>query len=124
MTKTIIFIWGIVIFLFSSCVSKSKSAEDWEALLDKDLSKWRIYQSYEMKNGYSGSIPLDEKGDTIQPIGYDRNYKNVFTVIGDDAEPVLWVTGEVYGCVFTKESYRNYHLRLKVKWGEWYRLLA
>lgn len=113
------FISGLIIsvFSFSSCTSGIKDNE-WETLLDKDLSKWNIYQSYEMKNGYDGSIPTDAKGDTIPPIGYDKNYKNVFTIVEEGNEPVLRINGEVYGCVFTKASYRNYHLKLKVKWGD------
>jgi hypothetical protein len=30
----------------------------------------------------------------------------------------LKISGEVYGCVFTKKEYANYHFRLKVKWGD------
>jgi hypothetical protein len=33
-------------------------------------------------------------------------------------EPVLKISGEIYGCLFTKEEYSNYHLSLKVKWGD------
>lgn len=111
---TLLFILTVV----SSCASKSQSDDEWDVLLDRDLSKWNMYLSYEMKNGYNGSIPVDANGDTIRPIGYDNNYKDVFTVIEDNGEPVLRISGEVYGCVFTKEDYRNYHLRLKMKWGE------
>ena len=32
-------------------------------------------------------------------------------------EPVLRISGEIYGCVFTRQEYGNYHLKLKVKWG-------
>jgi hypothetical protein len=28
------------------------------------------------------------------------------------------VSGEIYGSVFTKQEYENYHLKLKVKWGD------
>jgi len=122
MSKTILcnlFICGCAILtsIFSSCTSKPTTDNQWELLLDKDLSKWGIYQSYEIKNGYNGSIPTDANGNAIQPIGYNKNYKEVFTVTGID-NPVLRISGEVYGCVFTKNSYRNYHLKLKQKWGE------
>ncbi|MDR2954553.1 MAG: DUF1080 domain-containing protein [Prevotella sp.] len=102
-------ILSIILF---SCHNQKE--ENWTDLLDKDLSQWDMYLSYEMKNGYNGDI----NGDTILPIGYGTNYKNIFTVIEDNNEPVLKISGEVYGCVFTKESYRNYHLRLKFKWGD------
>lgn len=107
----------LLVALFISCGSKGQKETGWTSLLDKDLSKWDMYLSYEMKDNYNGSVPLDANGDTIKPIGYNNNHKNVFTVIQDGDEPILKVSGEVYGCVFTKESYRNYHLRLKMKWG-------
>jgi len=103
---------------FTACNTKQQNEEGWLSLLDKDLSQWEMYLSYEMKDGYNGNVPLDANGDTIKPVGYNNNYKNVFTVIEENNEPVLKVSGEVYGCVFTKESYRNYHLRLKMKWGD------
>lgn len=104
--------------LLLSCGSATPQKDNWNDLLDKDLSKWDMYLSYEMKNGYNGAVPLDANGDTIRPVGYNNNYKNVFTVTEENGEPILKVSGEVYGCVFTKESYRNYHLKLKMKWGD------
>ena len=41
----------------------------------------------------------------------------MFTVIQENNENVLKVTGEYYGCVFTKENFKNYRLKLKVKFG-------
>ncbi|PSR53961.1 DUF1080 domain-containing protein [Adhaeribacter arboris] len=86
-------------------------------LLDKDLSKWEMYLSYRHKVGYKGEVPLDTDGTPIQPIGYNKNTNNVFTVVEEDGAPVLRVSGEIYGCVFTKQEFQNYHLKLKVKWG-------
>lgn len=116
----IVLLFLIILSFFTSCSTKQPIETDnsWTKLLDKDLSKWNIYLSYEMKNGYNGSIPLNVNGDTIQPIGYNNNYKNVFSVISDNKDSlILRISGEVYGCVFTKEDYRNYRFRLKVKWG-------
>lgn len=89
----------------------------WTALLDKDLSQWETYLSYRHKNGYNGKVPLDEKGDSIVPVGYNKNEANVFSMVEENGQPVLKVSGEIYGCVFTKQEYENYHLKLKVKWG-------
>ena len=96
----------------------SPAAEEWAPLLDRDLSKWEMYLSYRHKQGYTGQAPTDEKGVVIQPIGYNKNVGNVFTVSEENGEPVLRVSGEIYGCVFTKQEFANYHLRLKVKWGD------
>lgn len=86
--------------------------------MDKDLSHWRIYQSYQFTNDYNGRTPVNEAGEKIAPIGYDKNLHNVFSVIEEEGEPVLHISGETYGCVISNESYRNYHLRLKVKYGQ------
>lgn len=68
--------------------------------------------------GYNGEVPKDQSGNTIEPIGLNPNGYGVFSVIAQEGEPVLKVSGEVYGCIFTKKEYANYHLRLKVKWGD------
>ena len=74
----------------------------WIPLLDKDLSKWEIYQSFYHKMGYKGKAPVDENGVEIKPIGYNINKANVFSVDMMNGEPVLHITGEIYGCVFTR----------------------
>jgi len=94
-----------------------KQEPEWTSLLDKDLSKWDMYLSYSFKNDYNGEVPRDENGLEIKPIGYNKNEKNVFSVIEEGGKPVLKITGEIYGCVFTKQDFENYHLKLKVKWG-------
>jgi len=89
----------------------------WTPLLDKDLSKWDMYLSYSFKNDYNGEVPRDENGLEIKPVGYNKNENNIFSVIDEGGTNVLKITGEIYGCVFTKEDFENYHLKLKVKWG-------
>jgi len=91
---------------------------EWKNLLDKNLTQWEMYLSYSHKPGYKGEIPVDEKGEPIQPVGYNKNTANVFTVIEEKGEPVLRVSGEIYGCVFTKAEYENYHFKAQVKWGK------
>lgn len=92
--------------------------EKWEPLLDKDLTKWEMYLSYRHQNDYNGKMPVDDSGREIEPIGYNKNVNNVFSVSEVNGEPVLKISGEIYGSVFTKQEYENYHLKLKVKWGD------
>lgn len=107
---------GIILSMSSFFAKESK--EEWTTLLDKNLSDWEIYLSYRHKNGYKGEIPVNEKGEAVTPLGYNKNENNVFSVIEEGGEPVLKVSGEIYGCVFTRKEYENYHLKLKVKWGK------
>ena len=115
MKKYSVFCALMMALIWTSC---SSTDEGWKSLLDKDLSQWRIYQSYQHANGFDGSAPVDEAGDKLPPIGYDKNVDNLFTVLVEEGEPVLHIDGPTYGCVISNESYRNYHLRLQVKFGQ------
>src|SRR5690606_4148135 len=92
--------------------------EEWVPLLDKDMSKWEVYLSYRHKNGYNGDLPKAADGSVLEPIGYNKDATKVFSMLDEKGEPVLKVSGEIYGSVFTKQEFENYHLRLKVKWGD------
>lgn len=108
----------LLAFAATMTLAACSQDEGWQQLLDKDLSQWRIYQSYQHTNDFRGRAPVDEAGEKIPPIGYDRNLYDLFTVVEEAGEPVLRISGETYGCVITNESFRNYHLRLKVKFGQ------
>lgn len=99
---------------FVSCSEK----ENWRYLLDENLSNFEIYQSFEFTTPEYHGYPLDENGERIPQIGYNKNYKDLFTIDMVDGEPILHVNGMTYGCVFTKEEFSNYILNLKVKFGE------
>ncbi len=91
--------------------------KEWTKLLDKNLSKWENYESYRHKVGYKGQVPADANGKLIPPIGYNKNEANVFAVVMQNGEPVLHISGEIYGCIYTKQDFENYDFKLKVKWG-------
>ncbi|MDN3668922.1 DUF1080 domain-containing protein [Echinicola jeungdonensis] len=90
--------------------------ENWEQLLDKNLSKWDKFMGVPHH-----SVPLEgvEKGDgkNGKPLGLNNDPLNVFSVKMDNGQPILKVTGEIYGGLSTKKEYENYHLSLKFKWG-------
>ncbi len=91
--------------------------ETWVSLLDKDLSQWETYLSYRHRPDYNGNVPKDSLGAAIRPVGYNQDSTHVFSVSDQAGGPVLRVSGEIYGCLFTRKSYKNYHLKLQVKWG-------
>ena len=107
----------IYLLLFLFFVSSNENKE-WTNLLDKDLSQWDSYLSYAYPEGYKGEMPKDAQGNDLKPIGINNDSFGVFTMIEEDSDPVLRISGEYYGCVATKEEYENYHLKLKVKWGD------
>ncbi|AXT60245.1 DUF1080 domain-containing protein [Aquimarina sp. AD10] len=114
-TKSLLIIF-LTIITFYSC--KNKEDDNWTNLLDKELTNWDNYLSFRHQLGYDGKAPKDENGNDIAPIGLNQDQYNVFSVIEEQNDPVLKISGEIYGCVVTKKEYSNYHLRLQVKWGE------
>lgn len=63
-------------------------------------------------------MPKDSAGNEIAPIGLNQPGYDVFTVIQENNEPVIRISGEIYGGLISKEEYSNYHLKLMVKWGD------
>ncbi len=98
--------------------SEQIQQNEWTNLIDKELSQWDNYLSYRHKESYNGDQPTDELGNIISPIGANKDAYGVFTVIEENDEQLLRISGEIYGCVSTKKEYQNYHLTLKVKWGD------
>jgi hypothetical protein len=88
----------------------------WRALLDPKLSNFDVYLSYHGKDildVIQGKAPAG-----LKPIGLNPRKQDVFTVIEQDGKPVLRISGEYYGCLQTRESFSNYHLKLETRWGE------
>ena len=105
---------GLLLIVLLSLLTAFKEKDEWTPLLDKDLSGWETYLSYRHVPGYKGEMPRNPSGTPVTPVGYNKNEQGVFSVIDEAGEPVLRVSGEIYGSVFTKREYQNYHLKLKV----------
>lgn len=100
------------------CANALAFDNEWQNLLDDDLSQWDTYLSYKMPNGYKGELPTDKNGKALTAVGINKDPNQVFSFVDDNGQKVLRVSGEFYGCLFTKTEYRNYHLTLKMKWGD------
>ena len=64
------------------------------------------------------AIPFDLLGLWPDPIGRNRDPAQVFSVVSEDGEPAIRITGEIWGALISKAEYENYHLSLQYKWGE------
>lgn len=88
----------------------------WRPLLDEKLSNFDVYLSHrgdQIMSVLEGRAPPD-----LEPIGLNPRGQDVFTVAMADGKPVLRVSGEIYGCIATRENFSNYHFRARYKWGE------
>jgi len=107
-------------FLLLSITAFSQELTDkWTSLLTQD---GRYFEKYiGIPHTSLTSLPGVEKGngtDKGKPLGLNNDPLNVFTIEMVDGQPVLHISGEIFGGFSTKKEFGNYHLRVEVKWGE------
>ena len=88
----------------------------WTPLLDASLSKFDVYLSYrgdQIMSVLKGTAPA-----TLKPVGLNPPQQTAFTTVKEGGAVTLRVSGEYYGCLVTKQSFRNYRFRAKVRWGD------
>lgn len=91
----------------------------WRSLFNgRDLSGWESFISRPQPMWEVPGVARDAAGNYVENIGVDRDPLGVFTVVQQDGEPALRVSGQGFGVVASREAFSNYHLRLEVKWGE------
>ncbi|MGJ8691641.1 MAG: alginate lyase family protein [Thalassotalea sp.] len=120
---------GIILFASISLIScgsnankSATNAEQWENLLDKDLSQWDVWIGVphsSVKDLPAGTYQSENVTSKAgQPMGLNNDPKQVFKTIEEDGELVLAISGEVYGGLTSKKEYENYHLTMQFKWGD------
>lgn len=94
--------------------------EDWKLLLDKNMTHWEKFMGipHSSVKGLPEGTFQSENVHKGTPLGLNNDPKNVISMIEQDGQPILAITGEIYGCVSTKEQYGDYHLSLQFKWGK------
>ncbi|MDR2844810.1 MAG: DUF1080 domain-containing protein [Puniceicoccales bacterium] len=85
----------------------------WTPLLDAKLSQWEPFLGVPPRTTPVAGYTYAKN----TPIGL-RDPNGVFTVKEVDGEPVLHVSGEIFGGLTTLKSHANYHLRFQFRWGE------
>ena len=84
----------------------------WQNLFNgRDLKDWDTYLG----------PPFLEKGDSktiAKPVGLNVDPKRIFSVVTEDGEKALRVSGEHFGGISTEGMFENYHLQMQFKWGK------
>ena len=90
----------------------------WQPLLNgSDLRGWETWLDKPVNDVVVPGEKQNEKGEYTQPLGLNRDPLKVFSMITQDGQPVLQVTGQIMGTLATTVPYKNYHVRLQFKWG-------
>lgn len=76
----------------------------------KDLTGWDTYLGPAFDT-------ITGKFDSLSAKGLNNDPDKVFSVVEEDGEPALLVSGNGFGGIATKDEFENYHLTLQFKWG-------
>ena len=76
----------------------------------KDLSGWDSY----LGPTYDS---IQNKFDTLQVIGLNQDPHQVFSVVQEDGQSAIRISGENFGGISTTREFKNYHLTMEFKWG-------
>ncbi|GAB2702061.1 DUF1080 domain-containing protein [Mucilaginibacter koreensis] len=107
--KHIFFLFAFAGMLCLSLTSVKK--DSWVNLFNgKDLSGWDTYLGPD----------LDDNGKPLSatPLGLNNDPRKVFTIVNENGEKIIRISGENWGAITTKQEYENYHLQLQFKWGK------
>lgn len=108
----------ISIAIAFGCKQVEKKNHEWTHLLDgNNLEQWDTY----LGPHFGPNVSWDNI-ESQSPIGLNNDTLNVFSIVTLDQEPVLRISGQAWGGIFTKQDFENYHLQLQFKWGDkkWY----
>lgn len=85
----------------------------------KDLDGWTTWMQRPSPTSEVAGLQRDANGRYTEPIGSGRDPLKVFTVDADvDGRAAIRISGEAFGELRTKASFKDYHLKLQFKWGE------
>jgi hypothetical protein len=84
-----------------------------------DLDGWTTWMRQAEPGSEVPGLKRDADGKYTEPIGSGRDPLKVFTVDSDiDGRSAIRISGEVFGELRTKRTFKDYHLKLQFKWGD------
>jgi len=107
--------------LLSTSVFSQELTNKWTSLLTQDGRNFDVFIGIPHKTLTDPKLDGWDKGDgmnTGTPLGLNNDPLHVFTIEMVDGQPVLHISGQIFGGFSTKKEYGNYHLKVEFKWGE------
>src|SRR6188472_4105093 len=110
----------VVLALTVMSLGAARADRGWTSLWNgKNLDGWTTWMQTPQPTSDVPGLKRDASGKYLEPIGSGRDPLQVFTVVNDvDGRPAIRISGEVFGELRSRQSFKNYRLRLQFKWGE------
>lgn len=108
--------YALMLVCFFSCQinnNQGSSKEIWSPLWNgHDLTGWHSFL------GTPYHVTTDSLGNRIEPFGIDNDPLQVVSILETTQGNAIRISGVAWGMIYTEKEFQNYHLKLKVKWGE------
>jgi hypothetical protein len=84
----------------------SAASTNWIPLLDADLTHWELWMGvpHHIVTGLPPGTPVSPDRHQGKPLGLNNDPKHVFSVRMEGGEPVLCISGEIFGGLTTVEK--------------------
>lgn len=90
----------------------------WQSLFNgKNLNGWFSYLATPDTSVDVPGWPKNKDGTYAKPLGINNDPLHVFSVVTIDGKPAIHVSGKIHGSITTNRVFKNFHLRLRFKWG-------
>lgn len=100
-----------------SATAATPAAGDWTSLLDAKLSQFDKFIGVPHASIKLPGYTHADDPKKSPPLGLNQDPLAIFTVRTVEGEPVLHITGEIFGVLATRATYSNFHLRVQFRWG-------
>ena len=108
------------LLLCSLLLGSTLAASDspWRPLFTKDLSAFDTWLGRPHRTDSVADVARNPTtGDYLENVGLNRDPVGVYSVVELDGEPVIRISGQIFGALTTKAEFENYHLTLAYRWG-------
>ena len=100
MKQNLLFISFFFLTLYSC-----QTGNSWQPLFNgEDLENWDMYLGTALRG-------FDEQAESA-------TIDKVFSIVEENGEKLIRISGEINGSLATRDTFANYHLQLEYKWGE------
>ncbi len=94
--------FAFIAFISVSCQTEKQTNELFNG---ENLENWDMFLGSSL-------------GSDFDQLASEATIEKVFSVVDDNGEKVIRISGEINGSLATRESFENYHLRLVFRWGD------
>ncbi|MDG2304651.1 MAG: DUF1080 domain-containing protein [Candidatus Binatia bacterium] len=91
----------------------------WSVEAPKQLFNGRDFQHWDRYLG-AQEVPwwIFATPKSTDVLGIDHDPDGVFSIVMEDGDPAIRISGEIWGALISRQEFEDYHFSMEVKWGD------